>query len=162
MTKATSHHTTKSAASKLGAPNNGTAKFDPTKMEMPAAFRELADKGVAHAKDTCEKIQAAGEEMTDMLAANYSTVAKGLNDYNLKVVEIARANTSTAFEYANELLGVTSLPQFFELSSAHAHKQFEAMTAQTKELTELTQQVTTAIAVQDRRRGDTKKPGKAV
>jgi phasin len=158
MTKATNHHTTKSTAS----PNNGTAKFDPTKMEVPAAFRELADKGVAHAKDTCEKIQAAGEEMTDILAANYSTVAKGLNDYNLKVIEIARTNTSTAFEFANELMGVKSLSKFFELSSAHARKQFEAMTAQTKELTELTQQVTTAIAVQDRRRGDTRKPGKAV
>ena len=49
-----------------------------------------------------------------------------------------------------------SLSEFVELSTAHARKQFEAMTAQTKELTELAQKVTTEIAAEDWRHGDTK------
>jgi hypothetical protein len=50
--------------------------------------------------------------------------------------------------------------EFVELSTAHARKQFEAMTAQTKELTELAQKVTTEIAVKDWRHGDTKESHK--
>ena len=50
--------------------------------------------------------------------------------------------------------------EFIELSSKHAHKQFEAMTAQTKELTELAQKVATEIAVKDWRHGDSKASGK--
>ena len=49
-----------------------------------------------------------------------------------------------------------SLPEFIELSTKHVRKQFEAMTAQTKELTELAQKVTTEITVKDWRHGDSK------
>ena len=86
----------------------------------------------------------------------YTTAAKGATDYNLKVIEIARTNTNAAFDYAYEFLGVKSPSEFVELSSAHAHKQFEAMTAQTKELTELAQNVTTEITAKDWRHGDSK------
>ena len=109
------------------------------------AFRELADKGVAQARNTYENAKAATEEATDLLKDTYKTAAKGATDYNLKVIEIARTNTNAAFDYAYELMGVKSPSEFVELSTAHAHKQFEAMTAQTKELTELAQKVTTEI-----------------
>ena len=118
------------------------------------------EKSVAHAKDTYEKAKAAAEEATDLLKDTYTIAAKGATDYNLKVIEIARTNTNTAFDYAHELLGVKSLSEFVELSTAHARKQFEAMTAQTKELTEFAQKVTTEIAVKDWRHGDTKESHK--
>ena len=57
-------------------------------------------------------------------------------------------------------MGVKSLSEFVELSSAHAREQFEAMTAQTKELTELAQRVTTEIAVKDWRHRDSKASNK--
>ncbi len=117
----------------------------------------MAEKGVAQAKDNYEKIQAAAEEATDLLKSTYTTAAKGTADYNLKVMEIARTNANAASNYAYELLGVKSPSEFIELSTAHARKQFEAMTAQTKELTELAQKVTTEIAAKDWRQGDTKR-----
>ena len=115
-------------------------------MEVPAAFRETADKGIAQARDTYERTKAAAEEATDRLKDAYTTAAKATMDYNLKVIEVARTNTNAAFDYAHELLGVKSLSEFVELSTAHAHKQFEAMSAQSKEPTELAQKVTTEIA----------------
>ena len=148
--------TEKHSDSSFGLPNSELPKIDLLKMEVPAAFRELADKGVAQARNTYENAKAATEEATDLLKDTYKTAAKGATDYNLKVIEIARTNTNTAFDYAHELLGVKSLSEFVELSTAHARKQFEAMTAQTKELTELAQEVTTEIAVKDWRHGDTK------
>ena len=129
-------------------------------MEVPAAFRELAAKGVAQARDNCEKAKAATEKATDRLKDAYTTATKGATDYNLKVIEIARTNTNSAIDNAHELLGVKSLSEFVELSSAHARKQFEAITAQTKELTELAQKVTTEIAANEWRHGGSKASNK--
>jgi len=144
----------------FGLPNYEIPKIDLPKMEVPPAFRELADKGVAQARDTYEKAKAATEKAADQLKDTYETAAKGATDYNLKVIEIARANTNTAVANTFELLGAKSLTEFIELSTQHARKQFEAMTAQTKELAELAQKVTTEITVKDWRHGDSKASNK--
>jgi phasin len=159
-TAATKARTAKPDATPFGLPGYETPKFDLPKMEVPEVFREMAEKGVAQAKDSYEKVRAAAEGATDLLKDTYATTAKGATDYNLKVIEIARTNTNIAFDYAHELLGVKSLSEFVELSTAHARKQFEAMTAQTKELTELAQKVTTEIAAKDWRHDDTKASNK--
>jgi phasin len=138
--------TAKVAASPFGLPGQETPKFDLPNMEMPDVFREMTEKSVAHAKDTYEKAQAAAGQATDLLKSAYATAAKCATDYNLKVIEIARTNTSTAFDYAQKLLGVKSLSEFVDLSTAHARKQCEAMTAQTKELAALAQRATTESA----------------
>ena len=152
--------TVKNSGSSFGPPNYEMPKLDMPKMEVPPAFRELADKGVAQARDTYEKAKAAAEQATNQLKDAYTTAAKGATDYNIKVIEIARANTNTAVDNAFELLGVKSLTEFVELSTKHARKQFEALTAQTRELAELAQKVTTEITVKDWRHGDGKASSK--
>ena len=106
----------------FGLPIFEIPTIDLPKMEVPLAFRELADEGVAQARDTYEKAVAATEKAMDQLKGTYTTAANGGANYNLKVIEIARINTNTAFDNARELLGVKSLSEFIELSSAHAHK----------------------------------------
>ncbi len=81
-----------------------------------------------------------------MLEDTYTTAAKGAADYNLKVIEAARANTNAAFDYARELLDVKSFSEIIELSTAHARKQFDAVSEQTKELAALAQKVATETA----------------
>lgn len=152
--------TVKNSGSSFGPPNYEMPKLDMPKMEVPPAFRELADKGVAQARDTYEKAKAVAEQATNQLKDAYTTAAKGATDYNIKVIEIARANTNTAVDNAFELLGVKSLTEFVELSTKHARKQFEVMTAQTRELAELAQKVTTEITVKDWRHGDGKASSK--
>ena len=152
--------TVKNSGSSFGPPNYEMPKLDMPKMEVPPAFRELADKGVAQVRDTYEKAKAATEQATNQLKEAYTTAAKGATDYNIKVIEIARANTNTAVDNAFELLGVKSLTEFVELSTKHARKQFEVMTAQTRELAELAQKVTTEITVKDWRHGDGKASSK--
>ena len=144
-TAATKSNTAKPAARAFGPPNYEIPKSELPSMGIPEALRETAEKGVAQAKDSYEKIQAAAEEATDLLKSAYTTAANGTTDYNRKVIEIARTNAHAAIDYAYELLGVKSPSEFIELSTAHARKQFEAMTAQTKELTDA-QKVTTEIA----------------
>ena len=124
----------------------GLPKYEMPKMEMPAEFREITDKGVAHARDTCAKAKVASEEAADLLKNTYATVAKAATDYNLKLIEIVRTNTRAAFDYAHELLGVKSPSEFIELSTAHMRKQFDIVSAQNKELCALSQKVATEAA----------------
>ncbi len=64
-------------------------------------------------------------------------------DFNLQWIEMARANTNSAFDFTRQLVGVKSPSEFLELSSAQARKQFEAFTEQARHLTVLAQKVTT-------------------
>jgi phasin len=148
---ATRAKTAKHAASSFSLPNYGIAnfempKFDMSNMEMPEAFREMTEKGVAQAKDTCEKAKAASEEVADLLQNTYAIVARGTTDYTLKLIDIARTNTRDAFDYAHELLGVKSPSEFIELSTAQMRKQFDIASAQNKELCALAQETATEAA----------------
>src|SRR5262249_44567402 len=120
--------------------------FEIPHMEIPAAFREFAEKSVSQAKETYERMKSAAEEATDVLEDTYATATKGASDYGLKVIEAARANTNSAFDFYSQLFAVKSYSELVELSTAHARKQFEAVTAQTKDLAALAQKVATETA----------------
>jgi phasin len=124
----------------------GMSKYDMPKMEVPAEFREMTDKGVAHARDTYAKAKVASEEAADLLESAYATVAKGTIDYNLRLFEIARINTRATFDCAHELLGAKSPSELIELSTAHMRKQFDIVSAQNKELCALAQEVAAEAA----------------
>jgi hypothetical protein len=94
--------TAKHTASSFGVHNYEMPKFDLPKMEMPDAFREMAEKGVAQAKDNYEKIQAATVEATELLKDTNTTAAKG-------ATLTAAEYRAKAAEYA-ELLKAASLP----------------------------------------------------
>jgi len=144
-TATTKAKTAKHAASSL-IPNFEVPKFDMSNMEMPEAFREMAEQGAAHARDTYAKAKVASEEAADLLQKTYATVAKGATNYNLKLIEITRTNTRAAFDYAHELLGVKSPSEFIELSTAQMRKQFDIVSAQNKELCALAREVATEAA----------------
>ena len=130
-------------------------KFDLPSLEVPAPYRELAEKSIAQAKQNYERMKVAAEEASDVLEATYVTATKGASDYGLKVIEAFRANANANFDFARDLLTVRSLSEAIELSSAHTRKQFEAVTSQTKDLAALAQKVTTE-AVEPVKTGITK------
>ena len=128
---------------KFEIPSFDLPKFEVPNFEVPAAFREFAEKGVSQAKANWEKVKAATEETTDLLEDSYTTASKGTADYGLKLIEIGRANSNAAFDYAGQLMTVKSLSEAVELSTSYARKQFDAMSAQSKELATLAQKVAT-------------------
>ena len=136
--------TTGHAQTKTAKPINdplGMSKYQMPKMEVPAQFREMTDKGVAQVRDACAKAKVASEEAVDLLASTYASVAKGATDYSLKLIDFGRTNTRAAFDYTHELLGVKSPSEFIELSTAHMRRQFEIASAQSKELYTLGQEI---------------------
>ena len=137
----TSRSKYKSTATTPGASKFEMPNLEMPKMEIPAAFRQVAEKSVLQAKETYEKMKSAAEEATDVLEDTFATATKGVSDYGLKLIEVARENANSAFDFATRLMTVKSLSEMVELSTTHTRKQYEAATAQTKELAAMAQKV---------------------
>jgi len=142
---------TKSKAQKPSAPviplfdvsQFGMPKFDLPKfaglpgVEAPAAFRELAEQGIAQARAAYEKAKTTADEATGVLESSFTALAVGAGELNRQVLDAARTNANAGFDYAIALLAVKSPTDVVEISAEHAREQFQALTGQAKALGEL-------------------------
>lgn len=131
---------------KFDMPKFEMPKFEMPTMDVPPAFREMAEKGIAQAKENYEKMKTATEQATEVLEETYATASKGCSGYGLKVIETARANSNAAFNLYGEMLTAKSYSEVVELMTAYMRSQFDTATAQAKELTEHAQKVATETA----------------
>ena len=120
--------------------------FDVPLFAMPGIFRGIAEQGVVRAKDNYEKIKAASGEIADILRDTYSTNARGVADYGVRVIEISGVNTNSAFDFLTNLMDTKSLSEIMQLSATQSRKNFEATSEQNRELWELAQKVATETA----------------
>jgi len=114
--------------------------------EIPAAFRAWAEKGTSQARDNWEKLKVVTDEATGAIEDSYAGASRGAAAIGLKMIEVSRANTNAAFDYAAALLAVTTLSEAVELSGAHLRRQVEALGAQSKDFAALAQKVATETA----------------
>jgi phasin len=126
-------------------------KFDFPKLggagiEVPAAFRDMAEKGLEQAKVNYEKMKTAAEQATDVLEETYTTATKGSADLSLKALDAARANTNAAFDFMRDLMSAKSLSEVVEVSTAHTRKQVDACVAQVKDMSAAVQKLGTDVA----------------
>ena len=93
--------------------------------QFPSEFRDLAEKSTLQAKEHCDKLKNATEELTGGLKDAYETATKGTRDYGVRLIEAGRTNLNAAFDYAAELLSAKSPSEAIELSTAQLRKQLE-------------------------------------
>ena len=118
-------------------------KFEIPNIEVPPAFREIAEKGVAQAKENYEKMKSATEEATGVLEDTYANASKGAAEYGAKLIETTRANTNAAFDLFGALLNAKTFAETVELSTGYMRKQFDSVSEQMKDLSATAQKVTT-------------------
>jgi phasin len=118
-------------------------KFELPTGELPEAYREWAKGSVAQVKDGYEKIKAATTNAADLLASSYKVGADGALNYNVKLLDTARANSDAVVDLLGHLASATSYAEVLELTTAYVRKQCEATSAQGRELAELAQKVAT-------------------
>ena len=111
--------------------------------EVPEQMRAFAEKGVSQARDSYAKFKDAAETHNGTMEAVFTNASKGASTYSAKLVEFMKANTTTSLDFAQELFGVKTPAEALELWTSHSRKQFETLTAQAKELAELSQKVAT-------------------
>lgn len=109
--------------------------------EVPGSIREFAEKGVSQARENYEKFKDVAQSGNETIEAFYASSTKGATDYSTKVLDIARANTNSAFDLVQQLVTVKSPSEALSLWSTFARSQYETLTAQGKELAELGQKV---------------------
>ena len=102
--------------------------------------RKVADKSVSIASETFEKGKAAAEQ-------NYSLAVENIRAFNVKIIDMAWANTEAAFDFAHQVASAKAPTDIVELWTAHAQKQFEALSEQSKELAVLGQKMAGESAV---------------
>ena len=98
------------------------------------------DKSRKIANETLEK-GAAAEQTARSVEQSYTATIENMRDYSLKMIDMAQANADAVFELARRLAAVRQPPDMVELWTAHAKKQFETLTEQTKELSALGQKI---------------------
>jgi len=111
--------------------------------EVPEQVRAFAEKGVSQARDNYARFKDVAETNNSTIEAVFSNATKGYSEYSAKLMEIVKANTSASLDFAQELVAVKTPSEALELWTSHAKKQFEAYSAWSKELTELSQRVAT-------------------
>jgi phasin len=114
--------------------------------EVPEQMRAFAEKGVSQARDNYAKFKDVAESHNGTVEAVFSTASKGASEYSAKLMEIMKANTTASLDFAQALIGVKSPSEAMELWSSHAKTQFEAFTANAKDLAELAKKVATETA----------------
>lgn len=114
--------------------------------EVPEQMRALAEKGVSQCRDNYAKFKDAAETHNGTIEAVFSVFSSGAKEYSAKLMEMMKETATANLDFAQALIGVKSPAEAVELWSAHARKQFEALTAHTKELAELGQKVATDSA----------------
>jgi phasin len=114
--------------------------------EVPEQMRAFAEKGVSQARDSYAKFKDVAETNNSTMEAVFSNASKGASEYSAKMMEIIKANTSSSLDFAQELVGVKTPSEALELWTNHAKKQFEAFSAYSKELAELSQKVAAETA----------------
>jgi len=145
---ATSNMTTQSKSKS----RNGTAETTATKgfeafgmatpsFEVPAAFREFAEKGIAQARDAYARLKTAAEETTEAVEDTFETARDGAFTFSVKAIDAVKANSDASFAFAKDLFAAKTFADVIELQTAFARQQFETATAQFKEFQDLVQKV---------------------
>jgi len=108
--------------------------------------KKFADKSATIANETLAKGKAAAEQSAQAALEN-------LRDYNLKMIDMARTNIESVFEFASQFATAKQPSDMVELWTTHAKKQFETLSEQVKELSALGQKIAGESAAQLTRAG---------
>lgn len=126
--------TTKTTKTQKTATPFEAFSFPSQSFEMPAAFREFADKSVTQARDTYARFKEAADDATGLVGETFETAREGAYAFGVKALDAAKTNSDASFELARDLFGAKTMSEVIELQSAFARKQFDVFSSQFKEL----------------------------
>ncbi len=112
-------------------------------VEMPAVFRDLAEKSITQARDAYTKMKTAAEEASGLVEGNYETAREGAFAFGVKALDAAKTNSDASFDFAMSLFGAKTFSEMIELQTSFARKQFDTFGSQFKELQDITQKYVT-------------------
>ena len=89
------------------------------------------------ARESFGKTLETGAETVRGVQEGITSALENVRDLNVRLIEMARVNTDTAFDFAREVAEAKGSSDLVEAWTTHATKQFDMLTKQASELTTL-------------------------
>ncbi|WP_232630731.1 phasin [Methylobacterium sp. Leaf118] len=107
--------------------------------EIPAEFRDFADKSVDQARNAFGTLLNGAVKTSEQLRSSATTVQSALYSAVLKGLDHAKTNADATFDYAQRIVRSKDPKEAFEIQSEFVKSQFAAFQAQAKEYGALAQ-----------------------
>lgn len=92
------------------------------------------------ARENVDKALETGAETVREVQEGFTSALDNVRDLNVKLIEMAQANTVAAFDFAREVAEAKAPSDVAEAWTTHATKQFDRLTKQASALTTIGQQ----------------------
>jgi phasin len=113
--------------------------------EMQEKVRANAEKGIEQLRTHYASLKGNAESATDKLEESVAAAHAGTREFNMKVVDLFRAQTNAGFEHMQSLFSVKTVADAVKLQQDFAKTQVEALQTQSKELAEIAKKVATDV-----------------
>jgi len=98
------------------------------------------DSASRTARESFDKTLATGADTVRGVQEGFTSALENVRDLNVRLIDMARANTDAAFDFAREVAEAKAPSDVVQAWSTHATKQFDMLTKQASELSTLGQQ----------------------
>ena len=105
--------------------------------------KRTVQKGADMAREGIERGTRAAQEGAQAAERSYSAAFDNMRELQMKLFEIAQHNTRIGVELVGDLTSARSPADLVEIWTAYSRKQFDMLSAQGKELAELSQRFAT-------------------
>ena len=101
--------------------------------------KRTVQKGADMTRHGIERGTRVAQEGAQAADRSYSAAFDNMRELQMKLFEMAQHNTRIGVELVGDLTSARSPADLIQIWTAYSRKQFEMLTAQSKELTELSQ-----------------------
>ena len=115
------------------AANAVAGVFDAKGFEVPEVFRSMAENGVVQAREHYAQFKASAEDATDLIEETFETARDGVMNLQHKALDAAKQNTDASFDFAKQIMGVTSVADAVQMQAKFAREQFDAFVDYSKD-----------------------------
>jgi hypothetical protein len=97
------------------------------------------------ARESMDNTMATGAETVRGVQEGFTSAVENVRDLNLRLIDMAQANTQAAFDFAREVAEAKGPSDCVQAWTTNATKQFDMLTKQASELTRLCQGFANAV-----------------
>jgi hypothetical protein len=127
------------AVSSAAAGNSPSAESDAKMKIVQRRILMSEARTTRAAREGVDHSIAAGAETVREVQEGFTSAVKNVRDLNLRLIDMAEANTQAAFEFAREVAEAKGPSELVQAWTTNATKQFDMLTKHASELTRLGQ-----------------------
>lgn len=113
--------------------------------DLQEKFRAQAEKTIEQVRTQYSSIKGNAEAATDKLEQSLTAAHAGTREFNAKVFELFRAQTTAGFEHMQALFAARTLADAVKLQQDFTKAQVDVMQSNSKALAELAKKVATDV-----------------